>query len=407
MKLVLVIFIVVLSLTSADAQRSDQSKSGSQKLPSLKWKFKIGQAFIASPVVDNNVVFIGGLDSILYALDLPTGKIRWKFHCRGPIRSAATVSNDYLFLCGGDGFIYGLDKNSGKRLWAFSTMGGILGERRYDAADYFDSRPVVSGENVYCGGGDGRLYAIQASTGKMIWNFRADDIIHTTPVIATDRIIFGSSDGNVYSINQADGRLLWKFKSVGHRNFPKGEMQGSPVVSGNLVFIGSRDYNLYALDVTSGYGHWNKQFPMGWATALTATDTALFVGTSDDRLLLCVDPRSGRELWRLNAGFNIFGPPAIFEDNVYVGTQMGKLFEVDRKSGKINWTFTTEGYQLNRLNYFKADDSFRDDLQTRVRSFDSYIKMLYSIGAIYSTPFITPGEIVFSSSEGILYCLKK
>jgi outer membrane protein assembly factor BamB len=331
--------------------------------------------------------------------------VKWKFKTRGPIRSAVEVDDISVYFTGGDGAIYCLEKQSGKRVWVFHTLGGILGERPYDPADYFHSKPIKSGNELFVGAGDGRLYALHANEGSLLWSFKANDIIHTTPVIDQNKIIFGSSDGFLYAVDRTDGNVIWKFKSVGHRNFPAGEMQGSPVVSQGLVFIGSRDYNLYAVDVNAGYGHWNKQYPQGWATALTASDSVLYVGTSDDKLFLSLDAKTGKELWRVNAGFNIFGPATISNNDVYFGTQMGKLFSVEKKTGAVQWIYTTKGYQENHLRYFKPDDTFRDDIYSIIGSFNDYVKMLYKLGAVYSTPAVSDGKIVFSTTEGVVYCI--
>ena len=184
---------------------------------------------------------------------------------------------------------------------------------------------------------------------------------------------------------------------------------GSPVATNGLVFVGSRDFNLYALDANKGYCHWNTSFVGGWAMALTlsANDSILYVGTSDDRLLLAVDVFTGKEIWKTNLHFNIFGPCKLSSSMCYVGTLLGKVYGVDLKTGSIQWIFTDEGYKKNHLNYFKEDDSYRDDIYSLIQSNDDYIKWMYDIGAIFSSPAIL-GELMFiSSTDGNLYCLKR
>ena len=66
--------------------------------PTVQWKQHTNQPLIASPVIDNNSVFVGGLDSILYSIDLPSGKINWKFRTGGEIRSNVLISGNQLFL---------------------------------------------------------------------------------------------------------------------------------------------------------------------------------------------------------------------------------------------------------------------------------------------------------------------
>lgn len=139
--------MLVLFLTwtiVAGAQQVSKSQ-----MPQVKWTFSITQPLIASPVVNGNTVIFGGLDSTIYALDVSSGSLQWKFKTVGPVRSTAYVSDNQVFFSGGDGRVYCVDAISGKKLWTFATPGGILGERRYDAADYFDSSPVVSDTRVF------------------------------------------------------------------------------------------------------------------------------------------------------------------------------------------------------------------------------------------------------------------
>lgn len=370
-----------------------------------QWKFKTRGPIFSNPVISDGLVYVGGLDSALYAIDLKSGKMKWKFKTGGEIRSTVSLSDGKLFLYSGDATLYAIDKLSGRELWSFKTKGGILGDRRYDFADYYQSSPVVHNGRLFFGGGDSRVYALDILSGRMIWSFKSAGIVHTTPALYKDRIFVGSFDGNVYALKQENGDLIWKFKTVGHRYFPDGEVQGAPVQSNGLVYVGARDYNLYAIDALDGYSHWNKSFPFGWAMALTPRDSVLYVGTSDDRMLVALDGRSGAELWRTDVKFNIFGPCAYSSSMAYVGTLMGKLFGIDLKNGKIKWEYTTVGYQAHHQKFFKPDDSFRDDITEMIKTPADFIGMEYTVGAIFSTPLIHYDQLLFSTTEGTVYCL--
>jgi outer membrane protein assembly factor BamB len=403
MKLFISIFI--LSCTVSLAQKNSKPVAKVSTAPVVKWKFKTNAPLIATPSVDQSMAYAGGLDSTLYALDLLTGSLKWKFRTNGEIRSSACIGEQHVYLSGGDGVLYALEKKSGKVSWMFRTLGGLLGERKYDFADYFYSTPVLYKGHLYFGGGDGRVYSVDPSSGKLVWSYQTTDIVHTTPAFADDKVFIGSFDGNIYALNCNDGTLVWKFKAVGHRYFPKGEMMGSPVVAKGLVIIGSRDYNLYALDINHGYCHWNKQFPFGWAMALTPNDSVVYVGTSDDRLIASLDAASGRTFWTTNTQFNIFGPCTFDASKGYVATLMGKLFCFELRTGAVQWTYTTDQYKQNRLKYFKEDDSFRDDIGKIINSPVDFIQMEYNLGAFFSSPTIAPGLIIISSTDGNVYAL--
>jgi eukaryotic-like serine/threonine-protein kinase len=378
-----------------------------EKQPSVQWKFKIKQPIFSSPVVSDGLVFFAGLDSTVYALDVQTGAQKWKLRTNGEIRSNLVLHNNQLFLAGGNGVLSCIDKNSGKRLWSviFDNTALFLAERRYDFADYYHSSPVIHNDIIYLGSGSGLMQAFKAENGELLWSFKVGEIVHSTAVVVKEKLCFGSYDGHLYALNLRDGSLAWKFKSVGQQYFPKGEFNSSPAASQNTVFIGSRDYNSYAINANTGVATWNKVF-LAWAPSYTVRDTVVYIGTSDDHVLTALDARSGREFWKTNVKFNIFGNAALSPSMIYVGTIWGRLLGVDAKTGAVKWTFNTDGFNSNHDKYFKSDDSFRDDIGSILRSAPEWIAAEYKMGGIWSTPAVAGDKIIITTAEGTVYCLK-
>jgi outer membrane protein assembly factor BamB len=400
------LFILAFLITGRSISQHN-SVGDFETQPTLSWKFQTNSPIIGSPVIDNQIVYAGSTDGILYALTLNDGKEKWKFTTYGPIRSTVCIEKDKLFVLSGDGNLYCLNKQSGSLLWRFKTFTGYIGDRKYDFADYYASSPVVHENAVFFGCSDGRIYSVNVEDGKLLWSYETGDIVHTRPVISQGKLFAGSFDGNVYTLNVNTGALLWKFKSVGHRYFPGGEVTGNPVVVNNLVLIGARDYHVYAIEQNGGYCYWDKKFPKGWALPITVRDTVAYIGTSDDRELLAVDVRTGETIWKADAKFNIFGGCGLSSSMGYFGTLMGNLFGFDLKSGTMKWKLPLDGYTTNRLKYFKEDDSFRDDIGEILKSNDEVLTMYNDLGAIFSTPAISNDRLVVTSSDGNVYCYKR
>jgi outer membrane protein assembly factor BamB len=394
--------VTLLMLVAPEPVQTEAGHADLTRVPVVEWSFTAGGAFYASPVVDGDIAVVGGCDSLLHAVDLHSGAERWRFRTGGEIRSAVCAGADALYLNGGDGSLYALEKRSGRQIWKFTTKG----ERKYDFADYFHSSPVLSGGVLYFGSGDGNFYAVEARSGRLVWSFATGNIIHTTPAISNGQIFFGSFDGHCYALNQANGELLWKFKTVGHRFFPSGEVQGSPAVYKDLVFFGARDYNVYALDQEKGYAHWNKSFPRGWALAMTVHDSLLYIGSSDERVHIAVDPASGAESWKVTMEFLVFGNDAFTDSLLYVGTTNGKLHAMSLRTGRTLWSFRTASYEKNRLKYFKEDDSYRDDIYSIITSNEQFLDVECELGGIFSTPVIAGGRLLLTSTNGTLYALR-
>jgi eukaryotic-like serine/threonine-protein kinase len=399
-----IVFIFLIQLFSLNlfAKKPD-SIPDFTKLPNLKWTFSTKAPVYSSPVVMDGTVFVGGTDSILYVLDLISGKEKWRFRTKGQIRSTICLGSERVYLNGGDGNLYALDRKDGRVIWTFRTKG----ERKYDFADYFHSTPVLQNGVLYFGSGDGYFYSLRASDGKLIWKFKTGDVIHATAALSGDRIFFGSFDGFVYALNITDGALIWKFKTVGHRIFPKGEVQGSPTVFDSLVFVGARDFNVYALDMQKGYCHWNKAFTIGWGLCNTVYDSILYIGSADERRLIAANPATGEEFWNKPMEFLVFGNNAYSDSMLYVGTTIGKLHGIVRETGLKTWTFVTDSYSKNTAKYFKADDSYRDNIRSIIKSNEQFLEVEEELGGIFSAPWISSGNIVFTSTNGKVYCLTR
>jgi outer membrane protein assembly factor BamB len=391
-QLKVVAFLMILSITAA-AQAT------------VQWRFKIKAPIISSPISSDGVAFFGGLDSTVYAVDIATGSLKWKLRTNGEIRSTLVLHNNQLFLAGGNGVLSCIDKNSGKRLWTsvFDNTALFLAERRYDFADYYHSSPTIHNNVIYLGSGDGNMHAIKTENGELLWTFKTNDIIHSTAIVVKDKLCFGSFDGYVYALKLTDGSLAWKFKAVGQQYFPKGEINTSPAANGNTIFIGSRDFNTYAINVDGGHTNWNKTWA-AWAPSYTVRDTIVYIGTSDDRLLMALDARNGQQIWKVNSTFNIFGKCAVTPTAIYVPTIWGRLLAVDPKTGALKWAFNTDGHTANHDKYFKNDDTYKDELLFRAPV--EWIAAEYKMGGMWSTPLVVGDKIIITTAEGIVYCLK-
>ncbi len=397
----LILIISALFIKGVKAQPDNSVQKDLLNIPELIWKHSSNRPFFSSPVIKDDKIYIGGDDSIFRAIDLLSGKPLWEIKTNGSIRSAPLLVNDMIYLNGGDGVLYNL--NTDGKIIRKVKAGK---EQKYDFADYHQSSPVFFKNTIFFGLGDGFVYALDSENGDIKWKYQTGSVVHSTPVVDTGRLFIGSFDGNVYALNITDGSLIWKFKTVGHMYFPVGEVQGSPSFSGDLVYIGARDYNFYAIDKEKGYCHWNKVFKKGWVLTSMINDTVLYLEGADERIISAVNTNTGKEYWKRDMEFLMFGRPAFSNSMLYNGTTIGKLHAINKFTGNEEWTFSTDGYKNNRLKYFKDDDSYRDDIYSIIKSNEHFLEIEMELGGIFSTPAISNGYLVIASTEGNIYCLK-
>ncbi len=369
----------------------------------LKWKFKTGDKIFGSAVVDETSVFIGSGDGYMYALDPITGKEKWKFKTKGSIQSTPVLVSDKIVFNSFDGNVYCLDKFSGKETWKFKTQG----EKKYDTWDYHLSSPVFDNEAIYIGSGDTHIYAINVKDGSLKWKYKTDDVVHATPALNDGVLYIGSFDGNFYSLDAGSGTLKWKFKTIGDKYFPKGEVQQGALLKDSVLYFGSRDYNIYAINARTGRGHWNMKEYGSWIIATPMIQNGLvYFGTSDTHRFYAVEEDYGKVKWTLDLNMRVYGSAVAFNDRIYFGCFNGKLYGVNANSGKIEWTFQTEGSSKNYSTVYDEQDHFKKDFELYGNEMDKSENMILSLGSILSTPVIKNNIIYFGSTDGFVYAVR-
>jgi outer membrane protein assembly factor BamB len=202
-----------------------------------------------------------------------------------------------------------------------------------------NSSPVVADGAVYVGSDDGRVWSFTANGGAVRWSTRTRGPIRSSPAVSGDTVYVGSDDGRIYALSTRTGRVRWS-RGLG------GRVTGSPLVVGDRVFIGSRGGTFFALDADTGRTKWRRTTWAVWDAAAYA-DGTVFVG-SDHGKVFAFAATTGRTKWVVDVWGRVRSTPAIHGERVYVGTDMGTLYALDRRSGARRW----------RTQAVKAGDGF-------------------------------------------------
>lgn len=191
---------------------------------------------------------------------------------------------------------------------------------------------------------DGRLYAVEAQTGKLRFSFETEGAtldssaegydrtsITSSPSVSNDGIFFGSRDGHLYGIEKSGGAKRWRF---GHKvSFVPGSPEvgwvvGSPALleADGFVLVGSSDGKFFnAVRAQSGEEVWKFTTTERVFSSGAVADGSVFFGC-DDGHLYALDARTGQERWRFATGAMIVSSPIVHAGTVLVGSDDGKLW---------------------------------------------------------------------------------
>ena len=409
--------------------RGDATHSGSyagsapRQFHRIKWKFPTGNRVVSSPVFSDKIVYFGGDDGNVYAVDADSGRQIWKRATGGPVPCTPAVADGVVYVGSYDGKFYAFDAKSGQLKWKFRTDG----ERRFEAkglngflpktqtiADPFDiflSSPVVAQGAVYFGSGDGNVYAVDIITGEQRWKFKTGDVVHSSPAFADGVVFFGSWDSYFYAVDAATGKEKWRFHG-GEDALIHNQVgfQSSPAVANGVVYTGCRDSNLYALDAATGKERWRFNNELSWViTSPAIADGKVFFATSDSSLYHVLDAATGKSLIRQQDKAYMFSSPTVVGDVVLLGVLNGTLVARDTKSGNVLWEYQTETSKKNKGWILTGDRKFNGPFVFPSLWRDTPIVAAdrqFNIGAVFSTPLVANGVVYFGSTDGYLYALE-
>lgn len=208
---------------------------------SLKWRFFNPGDVVATPAIDNDVIYVGAFDGDegkgkLYAIN-SDGELKWEFNADKYIESSPTISKQGIIYIGsGTNELYAVNRD-GTEKWRFIT----------ESAEVFATPAIGPDGTVYVGTGDFTgtpiFYAINPD-GTEKWRFYPNESVEGSAVIGAEgTIYFGTSQklgkDSFYALNP-DGTVKWSFKT-------KGGVSSTPAIgSDGTLYVSSHNGGVYA-----------------------------------------------------------------------------------------------------------------------------------------------------------------
>jgi outer membrane protein assembly factor BamB len=259
-------------------------------------------------------------ENVLNSTNVGTIDQDWVYATGGAITSSPAVSGAYVYVGSADDYLYAINATTGALLWKYKTGAGII-----------DSSPAVVNGTVYVGSTDDYLYAINATNGVLVWKFKTGAAINSSPAVVNGEAYIGSTDDSVYAVNTSTGVQTWKYATTG-------QVQSSPAVSNGIVYIGSNDDYLYAINATTGVLSWKYKTGNAVFSSPTVSDGIVYVGSNDDNVY-GLEALTGAFLWQFtgSSGAQFQSSPAVFNGVVYIGSNVGYFYALTARNGTQIW----------------------------------------------------------------------
>ena len=279
--------------------------------PEVAWRFDLGSALSASPVVHEGRLFVAGESGRAVCLDARTGELRWERDLGGAVRSSPAAAGGVVVFSTLEGAAEALDVASGEPRW------------RYDFEEQSLSPPTISEGVVYVGSNDWHLYALDAQTGALRWKYKARDSVRSGASVDDEAVVFTDVTNRMYTLRRDTGTFRMDFKTAG-------PVRGGAVLQGKLGYVADRGGRVRAVDWTV------RDLP--FEKALFRIRAQLFAW----RMLSEAPVQKGSVWFFRKRGEEFSSTPVVAHGAVYAVAQSGAVFALDREDGGLLWEARTE-----------------------------------------------------------------
>ncbi len=247
----------------------------------ILWKFKCDKAVLGSPVIENNVVYIGGSDGRFSAYDLNSGRPIWSNSTiAGPIVSKPVLTTDKIVFGAWDTNLYCLDKGNGKIVWKWNNGSPVI---NFSPAACI---PVIKDDVVYIVAPDRYLSAINLNSGKTLWRTNEATVRESIGISGDEKLIYGKTMQDTivaFFTNSERPQLAWKMNAgFGYEHVPSMliEKEGK-------VFFGTRNGVVYSINPTNQQINWAYKIDNSMVnTVQVLSGKELIASTMDGKVAL-------------------------------------------------------------------------------------------------------------------------
>lgn len=337
----------------------------------LVWKVDTTDYGPTAAVVDDGYVAFNTVSTTLMVVDEKTGKVVWQKWLGDPLLSQPAISKGRLFMAypagqrrrnprlknapataRGTHRLLAVDLKTGRDLWEQVIPGDVI------------SAPVVSGDNVYFTCFDGTSYALSAEDGKILW--KKMESATSAPLIAGGQVMITRREQVTAASYEGLERLDVKAgESRDKVLLAKEKADYLSTGTGGGVVMAAR--NPVSLDSTVGFTSAPAAANLGSARENgIATDSAMIYAetggwayqgsraaysrgqmlNAQGRNLNSIDAENGRTNWqvkvtgaRVTNAMQVFSPPALGRDYMYLSSAWGHLVSVRQKDGSLGFNY--------------------------------------------------------------------
>ncbi len=230
--------LIVVSSGDGDLAVFDRVESGLKK----RWSIQLIGEIRAIPAIGDQQLLVRTVAGKLSAVSLDDGIVKWTISRRIPALSltgnSPPILDDGRVIVGfDDGKLTAFDLNNGQTIWE-TVISHASGRTEIERLVDIDGRFLLMDGIVYVSTYQGRLSAVQAIDGNVIWSRKFSSY---QSIIADEEALYITGDfSHLWAIDRRTGSAFWKQEILHARKITAPQLLGNRIVVADL----------------EGYVHW-------------------------------------------------------------------------------------------------------------------------------------------------------
>ena len=308
--------------------------------------------YVSKNQFDNKAhLFVCNQEGLLMALDAQTGALQWKYQTTAPtygkplfVKAAneADAVPMALFLSQ-EGTLYALNAHNGEKQWEYNQSFFDVTDVRNDAS------PVIQDQIVYAGLPNGRVVALEADTGEEKWSKVIKDSstsfsVVRTPVVVGDVVYVSAYGMGLYALDRTTGSVLWFYGLKQYGNIGAGHIAVEAKTStvclgigiGGIHCLDAKGHVLWREVVPAVHGALNEILIEGIGSVagpLIWQDQVLF--SAANKGFYMVGLVHGQRTYHLFKKHGISAPPVLENNRVYLVTSDADVVALDLSTSPL------------------------------------------------------------------------
>lgn len=338
------ILILALFILSACGSFKPQAPEKPKNFFKVAWSKNLDAPYesgnlpvgLGAPRIFNDIVYMGGLDGVMRAYDVESGRILWSMDEQTPLGGPVEFFKDHVAYGGLNGRFFVRHYLSGKLKYAIDLSAPV------------ESAPVFSNDHLFVYLRGHQIVHMDAETGKILWVYKRAVPVTTTlqrttkPLVLGNKVIVGFADGFLGALSLDEGLLLWETKLVDNSKFIDVDL--NPVMANGQVISGSPSGELKAVNPDSGAI--SRTFGVSVLAHPLLRGEQLILGTNDGEVVIM--NLNGDILKKAKVSKQAISALTWWKDTLVVASFDGKLKAVDPLEMKVIDNFDL-GYDFSAV----------------------------------------------------------